>query len=98
MLQQWFPQFTYAKGKLVLEEKKMISFLSQGHHNLDYTFALNFKEPKDARDERPPVYNCRLVFPSPFGNVHKSPFWSCRVRRLRTTMKLSWLNRRSEHD
>ena len=55
-----FNLFTFAKVKLVLEEKKMIGFLSQGHHNIDYTFALNFKEPKDSRDERPPIYTCRM--------------------------------------
>ena len=38
------PAFSYNKGKLILEEKKVLTLLQQGHHNLDYTFQLQFRQ------------------------------------------------------
>ena len=59
------PVFSYTKGKLHLEETKMIKQLTQGNHSIDCAFSVIFKDQVDSRDERPMVYPGRLVFPSP---------------------------------
>ena len=86
------PVFSYTRGKLILEETKMVNLLQQGHHNLDYNFQILFKEQKDTRDERPMGYNCRLVFPSPIGHPKKSPFFSCKLRQLGRTHEINQMD------
>eukprot|EP00974_Lingulodinium_polyedra_P029884 2879150-Lingulodinium_polyedra.AAC.1 len=50
------PVFTYNnKGKLHLEEGKLVHLLAKGNHNLDWQFSLIFKEKSDDRDLRPMV-------------------------------------------
>ena len=44
------PNFTYNKGKLRLEQSKIIEQLTQGHHNLDWQFSIVFKERTDDGD------------------------------------------------
>ena len=48
------PVFTYNKGKLHLEEGKLVDLLAKGNHNLDWQFSVMFKEKADDRDLRPP--------------------------------------------
>ena len=55
------PVFTYHKGRLHLEETKVLAQLSKGNHNLDYTFSLTYTEQTDTRDERPMVYPGRCT-------------------------------------
>ena len=62
------PVFTYNKGKLHLEEGKLVDLLAKGNHNLDCQFSIIFKEKSDDRDLRPMVYPGRFVFPSPLGD------------------------------
>ena len=93
MLRWWVaPVFSYTRGKLILEETKMINLLQQGHHNLDYNFQILFKDQKDTRDERPLGYNCRFVFPSPIGHPKKSPFFSCKLRQLGRTNEINQMD------
>ena len=59
------PVFTWTKGKLHLEEKRMLTDLESGNHNLDHAFYLKFKECGDARDERRMIYPGRFILPGP---------------------------------
>ena len=85
------PAFTYSKGKLHLEESKMIQQLSMGNHNLDVQFSILFKSQCDTRDQRPMVYPSRLVFPSPIGDPSKSIWFGCELRRARRTEDVAQL-------
>ena len=78
------PIYTYTKGKLHLEEAKMLSMLGQGNHNLDMGFGMCFTDPQDSRDDRPLLYSGRLVLPSPVP-LHKHIFYNCELRRARRT-------------
>ena len=84
------PQFTYAKGKLHLEEAKMLKQLGTGHHNFDATYTMIFKDQCDLRDERPMAYTGRLVYPSP-AMLKKHPFFNCDLRVQRRTTEVSQL-------
>ena len=57
------PVFTYSKGKLHLEEGKLVDLLAKGNHNLDWQFSIIFKGKSDDRDLRPMVYPGQFVFP-----------------------------------
>ena len=85
------PCFAYSKGKLHLEEKKMFDTLSKCPINLDCSFAIIFTEQQDSRDERPLVYNGRLMTPAPVDfNTH--PFWKCDLRKNRRTADIRQLD------
>jgi hypothetical protein len=88
------PVFTYSKGKLHLEEQKLITQLARGNHNLDYQFSVLFKDQVDHRDERPMVYPGRFVFPSPVA-PSRNPFFSCDLRRHRRTPEVKQLASKS---
>jgi len=85
------PQFVYSKGKLHLEEAKMMKELSKGHHNFDCTFSIIFKDQQDSRDDRPMTYVGRLVFPSP-ANLKKHMFYGCQLRVTGRTAEISQLS------
>ena len=75
------PVFSYNRGRLHLEETKMIDWLSKGNHNLDWQFSLVFKDKVDDRDMRPMVYPGRFIFPSPLGDPRKNMWFSCALRK-----------------
>ena len=79
-----YPVFTRNPGKLFMDEHKATKMLTQGNHNLDFTFTVVFKEPLDKRDQRPLMYPGRLVYPSPVKVVDHS-FFNCDLRRYRRT-------------
>ena len=79
------PMHTYTKGRLHLEQAKLLEKLLQGNHNVDTTFSMLFGE-SDIRDHRPLTFYGRLVFASPIGDIKNSAFGACAlVRRGRTT-------------
>ena len=41
------PVFTYTKGKLHVEEQKLVDLLAKGNHNLDWQFSILFGEKSD---------------------------------------------------
>ena len=86
------PVFSYQRGRVYLEEAKMMKELSKGNHNLDTSFSLLFKEQCDARDQRPMVYPGRLVFPSPLIDLKKNMFYHSDLRKLRRTEEVAQLN------
>ena len=86
------PVFSYGKGKLYLEETKMMNMLSNGHHNVDTQFSVLFKDQSDARDTRPMMYPGRLLFPAALNDLSKSPWYACDLRRLRRTAEISQLS------
>ena len=75
------PVFTYNRGKLRLEEKKMLECLNKGSHNLDRQFSVLFSEKSSDRDLRPMCYPGRLIFPSPIGDPGKNVFFDSKLRR-----------------
>ena len=84
------PVFSYTRGKLHLEETRMIHELSAGNHNLDCCFSMLFSDQVDERDERPMVYPGRLVFPSP-APIKTHPFFGCDLRKNRITTAVKQL-------
>ena len=92
-----YPVYTNQAGKLHLEEGKATSMLTKGHHNLDYTFSLMFKNQKDRRDQRPLVYPGRMIFPSPC-KLDKHIFFGCELRRLRHTEAVEQLQPKMMRD
>ena len=86
------PVFTYSKGKLHVEEAKMLDMLARGNHNLDWQFSVVFKEKSDERDLRPMVYPGRFVFPSPLGDPKKNKWFSCDLRRNHRTEEVKQLS------
>ena len=85
------PVFTYNKGKLHLEEGKLVDLLAKGNHNLDWQFSIIFKEKSDDRDLRPMVYPGRFVFPSPLGDPKKNMFFMCELRKSHRTEEVKQL-------
>ena len=85
------PVFSYTRGKLFLEEKKMMDSLSKGNHNLDWGFSVLFKEQVDSRDLRPLTYPGRFVFPSPVGDLKKHAFFGCDLRKDGRTIEVKQL-------
>ena len=85
------PVFTYNKGKLHLEEGKLVDLLAKGNHNLDWQFSIIFKEKNDDRDLRPMVYPGRFVFPSPFGDPKKNMFFMSELRKSHRTEEVKQL-------
>ena len=83
--------FTYAKGKLHLDETKVTNQLTRGNHNIDVQFAVLFADQVDARDLRPMVYPGRFVFPSPIGDLSKSMWYMCKLRKTRRTEEIKQL-------
>ena len=55
------PVFNYTKGKLHMEEQKLVDLFAKGNHNLDWQFSILFGEKSDDRDLRPMVYPGRVV-------------------------------------
>ena len=66
------PVFTYTKGRMHLEESKMMQQLIKGNHNVDHFFNVLFKDKCDLRDERPMSYPGRLVFAPPWAMSHET--------------------------
>ena len=75
------PVFTYNKGKLHLEETKMIDQLTKGNHNIDWQFCIQFTDQCDERDLRPMNYPGRFVFPTPLQDPKKSMWFHCNLRK-----------------
>ena len=86
-----YPVFTYAKGKLHLEETKVTNQLTRANHNIDIQFSILFADQVDGRDLRPMVYPGRFVFPSPIGDLAKSMWFSCKLRKSRRTDEIKQL-------
>ncbi len=84
------PCFAYTKGKLHLEEKKVLEQLGSQNINMDCSFSIIFCEPADTRDERPLVYGARLLTPSPV-EFQRHPFFKSDVRRHRRTSEIKQL-------
>ena len=89
------PAFTYNKGKLHLEEGKLVDLLAKGNHNLDWQFSVLFKEKTDDRDLRPMVYPGRFVFPSPLGDPRHNLFFTCDLRKLHRTEEVNQIAAKS---
>ena len=85
------PVFTYNKGKLHIEETKIMECLTKGNHNLDWQFIVQFKDKVDERDMRPMVYPGRFVFASPLGDVKKNQFFWSDLRKLQRTQEIPQL-------
>ena len=66
------PVFTYTRGKLHVEEQKLVNLLARGNHNLDWQFSILFREKSDDRDLSPMVYPGRFVFPSYLGTLRRT--------------------------
>ena len=86
-----FPVFTYKKGLLWTEEKKLLESLTLGNHNLDLSFSLVFTEQVDMRDQRPMVYPGKFVFAAPIGDPIKTLFGKSHMIRLRRTESIPQL-------
>ena len=85
------PVFTYTKGKLHVEEQKLVDLLAKGNHNLDWQFSILFREKSDDRDLRPMVYPGRFVFPSPLQDPKKNLFFTCELRKSHRTEEVKQL-------
>lgn len=85
------PVFTYNKGKLHLDETKMLEQLSKGNHNLDWQFSIQFKDRSDERDMRPLNYPGRFVFPTPLGDPKKNMWFHCALRKNFRTQEVPQL-------
>ena len=85
------PVFTYNKGKLHIEETKIMECLTKGNHNIDWQFIVQFKDKVDERDMRPMVYPGRFVFASPLGDVKKNQFFWSDLRKLQRTQEIPQL-------
>ena len=67
------PMHTYNKGKLHLDQAKVLEPILLGNHNVDTTFSMLFNEV-DARGQRPLTYHGRIVFASPIGDIKQFSF------------------------
>ncbi|CAK0897612.1 unnamed protein product [Prorocentrum cordatum] len=85
------PVFTYARGKLYLEEIKALQSLASGGHNVDFPFSMVFSSQCDPRDLRPMVYGGRLAFPAAATDLQKNPFFSSSLRVDRRTKEVQQL-------
>ena len=85
------PVFTYNKGKLHLEEAKLLESLAGGQHNLDWQFSVVFGQKCDQRDLRPMVYPGRFVFSSAVTDLQKNIFFHCNLRKDQRTPEISQL-------
>jgi hypothetical protein len=79
------PTFTYNKGKMLMEETKLLESLAKGNHNLDWHFAVIFGSRFDERDLRPLVYPGRFVFSNAIQDVRRNPFFSSNLRKEQRT-------------
>ena len=79
------PQFTYKKGLLWMEEKKLVEMITAGNHNIDLGYSILFTGQNDQRDQRPMVYHGKFVFASPIGDPRKTLFGNAEMVRLRRT-------------
>ena len=55
------PTFTYTKGSLWSNEQAIFKLIKTRGLNADHHFVLQIAERVDSRDERPLVYNCRII-------------------------------------
>ena len=85
------PVFTYTKGKLRVEEQKLVDLLAKGNHMFDWQFSILFGKKSDDRDLRPMVYPGRFVFPSPLGDPKKNLFFMCELRKSHRTEEVKQL-------
>lgn len=85
------PAFSYQRGKLYLEELKLMKELGDGSCNLDTSFVIPMTDQVDTRDERPMAVTARLVFPAPV-DVIKHPFGKSDIRRQRRTREVKQLS------
>ena len=69
------PLFSYNKGKVWMEEVKMLQELSKSNHNIDHCFSMPLRDRQDARDTRPMCMHGRFVFSSPLQDIRKCPFF-----------------------
>ena len=86
------PQFTYMKGNCFQDELAMIQKLTSANHHIDTQFAMPLTNKTDARDRRNMIYMGRVVFPSPLGDIQKSPFWHCDLVQRQCTEDIYQLN------
>ena len=85
------PVFACSKGKLHVEEQKLVDLLAKGYLNLDWQFSILFKEKSDDRDLRPMVYPGRFVFPSYLGGPKKNLLFMCELRKSHRTEEVRQL-------
>lgn len=78
------PVFTYNKGRIHLEEQKLLTMFGNAHLNMDTHFSLLYQEKADTRDCRPMTYPGRLVFPGAT-DISKSLWQGCLLRKLQRT-------------
>ena len=78
------PVFSYNKGRVHLEEQKMVKLLANANHNIDCQMVVLFTEQCDQRDDRPMVHPGRLIFPSSLPRM-QNMFYSSSLRKHRRT-------------
>eukprot|EP00969_Alexandrium_andersonii_P079617 3510103-Alexandrium_andersonii.AAC.1 len=77
------PQFCYKRGQLYLSEAMVSTLLSTRAVNFDHKWGLTFVDRSDQRDQRPLLYDGRVVIP--FGTKDNEYFWKdCSLMKGRT--------------
>ena len=74
------PVHTNMKGKLYLSEQNVQDRLVRSNALFDTSYGIMFKEKVDARDERPMLYPCRMLFPAAIVDLSKSIWWTSKLR------------------
>lgn len=86
------PQFAYKKSSnaIWLAQKNVLDAFVKGNVSIDTDYQIIFKDQVDARDERPMVYSCKLIFPGHL-DPRKTMWKNSQLYRMRRTDEVAQL-------